>query len=144
MIHIIVNTASIQNKIYFHVMASLYHGSSRFLWFLLVKCLWYVVRLYVWRTCGMFEKQQFTWAVLLKDLPSPDMLIIKRPSMAPLSHLHGNSRGHDCGWHQVADGEDEGESTIERNRDEREGELQRFICLCLSAKPSWSSPPDES
>lgn len=72
----------------------------------------------MWRTCGMFETQQYTWTAPLEQLRSPDMLIIKRASMAPLSHLHGNSRGHGSGWHQVAD---------RRNKREREQDTERQI-----------------
>ncbi len=70
------------------------------------------------RTCAMFETQQYTWTAPLEQLRSPDMLIIKRASMAPPSHLHGNSRGQSSGWHQVAD---------RRNIREREQDTERQI-----------------
>lgn len=72
------------------------------------------------RTCGMFKKktQQYTWTAPLEQLRFPDMLIIKRASMAPLSHLHGNSRGQGSGWHQVAD---------RRNKKEREQDTETQI-----------------
>lgn len=85
----------------------------------------------IWRTCGMSETQQYTWTAPLEQLHSPDMLIIKRASMPPLSHLHGNSRGHGSRWHQVADRRDKREKARHGETDqdtEREDFGSSYVC----------------